>query len=206
MDPDTQCFCDSLFQSYGRKTVLRGCSLTVQKGEMLGLVGENGSGKSTLVRSLLGFSRPSGGIFWVTPSVGYCPQENYLNRRITVAEHLAFMRQIYAVRHVLDPGFMQMLIEKLKIISFLHTRIDHLSSGTYQKVKFASALMHRPAMIFLDEPCDGFDWAMYLAFWDIMRLIKTGGSAVLMISHFLYDRQQFDRILELREGICERIS
>jgi ABC-2 type transport system ATP-binding protein len=201
-----RCACDSLFTSYGTKDVLRGCNLKVHDREMVGLVGENGSGKSTLVRSLLGFSRTSRGTVWVTPSVGYCPQENFLNRRITVKEHLDFIMEIYASSHVTDEHFLQTLLEKLKLLPFLHTRIDHLSSGTYQKVKFVTAIAHRPAMIVLDEPCDGFDWAMYLAFWEIMSLITAEGSAVLMVSHLLYDRERFDHIFELREGICEQVQ
>jgi ABC-2 type transport system ATP-binding protein len=206
MDPAIRCACDSLSSTYGTRKVLRGCSFMVYDREMVGLVGENGSGKSTLVRSLLGFSRPSGGKVWVTPSVGYCPQENFLNRRITVKEHFAFMMEIYARSHVLNQRFMQMLLEKLKLVPYMQTRIGHLSSGTYQKVKFVTAVAHRPSMIFLDEPCDGFDWAMYLAFWEIMTLIKAEGSAVLMVSHLLYDRERFDRIFELREGICEQVQ
>ena len=206
MEPEIRCACDSLFASYGTNKVLRGCNFIIHDREMVGLVGENGSGKSTLVRSLLGFSRPAGGRIWVTPSVGYSPQENYLNQRITIKEHLDFMTEIYAGSHVLDKWFIEMLLEKLKLVPYLRTRIGHLSSGTYQKVKFVTAVAHRPAMIFLDEPCDGFDWAMYLAFWEIMTLIRSEGSAVLMISHLLHDREHFDRIFELREGICEQIQ
>jgi len=206
METAIRCACESLFTSYGTRKVLRGCSFMVHDREMVGLVGENGSGKSTLVQSLLGFARPSGGEVWVTPSVGYCPQENFLNRRITVQEHFAFMMAIYAGNYVLDDRFLQMLLVKLKLVPYLRTRIGELSSGTYQKVKFVTAVAHRPAMIFLDEPCDGFDWAMYLAFWEIMTLIRAEGSAVLMVSHLLHDRERFDRILELREGICEQVQ
>jgi ABC-2 type transport system ATP-binding protein len=204
MNPDIRCFCTFLAKTYGGREVLRGCNLTVQKGEMVGLVGENGSGKSTLVRSLLGFIRPSSGTYWVASSAGYCPQDNYLNRRMTVNEHFNLMREVFGKKHTQDGQFWADLLKRLKLVSYLNTQIGHLSSGTYQKVKFATAIAHRPSMIFLDEPCDGFDWAMYQAFWDIMMLIKAEGSAVLMISHLLYDRERFDRIYELRDGICEQ--
>lgn len=173
---------------------------------MVGLVGENGSGKSTLVRSLLGFVRPSRGTFWVAPSTGYCPQDNYLNRRITVNEHFSLMREVYAGKQRLDPRFLADLLKRLKLVSYLSTLIGHLSSGTCQKVKFVTAIAHHPSMIFLDEPCDGFDWAMYQVFWEIMTIIKSDGSTVLMISHLLYDRERFDRIYELRNGSCEQTS
>ena len=200
-----RCSCDSLWKSYGRRNVLNGCSLSVSAGEMVGLVGENGSGKSTLVRCLLGFASPSRGTLWVHPSVGYCPQENYLNTRITLREHLLLMNDIYRLRHPTDPDYLRHLIGVLHLDPFLRMRIGHLSSGTYQKAKFITSVLHRPQMIVLDEPCDGFDWAMYQAFWEIMTAIKSTGSAVLMISHLLYDREKFDRIFELREGVCEPV-
>ncbi len=203
-NPDVRCCCVSLSKTYGGREVLRRCTLTVRKGEMVGLVGENGSGKSTLLRSLLGFIRPSHGTFWVAASAGYCPQDNYLNRRITVSEHFRLMQEVYGLNHSLEAEFFTDLLKRLKLVSYLNTPIGHLSSGTYQKVKFVTAIAHRPSMIFLDEPCDGFDWAMYQVFWEIMTLIKAQGSATLMISHLLYDREPFDRIYELRDGICEQ--
>jgi len=199
-----RCSCEDLWKSYGRKHVLNGCRLDISTGELVGLVGENGSGKSTLVRCLLGFTPPSRGTIWVDPSVGYCPQENYLNNRLSLEEHLALMGDIYGLTHKVDGSFLRELIGRLHLEPYLRMRIGHLSSGTYQKAKFLSSVAHRPAMILLDEPCDGFDWAMYEAFWEIMTAMKSAGSAVLMISHLLYDRERFDRIYELREGICEQ--
>lgn len=206
MSPSLRCSCESLWKSYGRRAVLKGCQLDVCAGEMVGLVGENGSGKSTLVRCLLGFSRPSRGTIWVDPFVGYCPQENYLNNRLSLAEHLALSRDIYSLNHGVDQEFVRSLIRTLHLEPYLHMRIGYLSSGTYQKAKFITSIAHRPAMVVLDEPCDGFDWAMYQAFWEIMKEIRSAGSAVLMISHLLYDREKFDRIYELREGICEQAT
>ncbi len=206
VDRQVRCSCDALRKSYGRKRVLDGCRLSVGAGEMVGLVGENGSGKSTLVRCLLGFTRPSGGTTWVHPSVGYCPQENYLNARLSLQEHLDLISDIYATNGGVDRAYRESLIAQLRLDQYLRMRIGHLSSGTYQKAKFITSVLHRPAMIVLDEPTDGFDWAMYRAFWDIMTEMKAAGSSVLMISHLLYDREKFDRIYELREGVCEQPS
>jgi ABC-type multidrug transport system ATPase subunit len=63
-----------------------------------------------------------------------------------------------------------------------------------------------PMLTVLDEPTDGFDWTTYLAFWDIMGELKARGHAALIISHLLYDRQRFDRIYELKGGVCETLS
>ena len=202
MNRPLRCSCESLWKSYGRKHVLNGCRLNVSAGELVGLVGENGSGKSTLVRCLLGFTPPSRGKIWVDPFVGYCPQENYLNNRLLLCEHLALMSDVYRLNYEIDASFLRMLIERLHLETYLRKRIGYLSSGTYQKVKFVTSVAHQPAIVVLDEPCDGFDWAMYQAFWEIMTAMKSAGNAVLMISHLLYDREKFDRIYELREGTC----
>jgi len=86
----------------------------------------------------------------------------------------------------------------------LRTSIGDLSSGTYQKVKFLTSIYHSPRLIILDEPYDGFDWRMYLVFWEIIEELKSQGAAILMISHLIYDREKFDRIYELKEGRFEK--
>ena len=204
MEPGLLCSCEAVHASYRRRVVLKGCSLSVRTGETVGLVGENGSGKSTLVRCLLGFAPLQRGTVGVAPSPGYCPQDNYLNRRITVREHFALMQRVHGMPRGHSGTFPAELEGRLKLAQYLDTRIGHLSSGTYQKVKFVTALAHRPPVILLDEPTDGFDWAMYEAAWDILEELTAGGSGVLMVSHLLHDRDRFDRIYELREGTCEQ--
>jgi ABC-type multidrug transport system ATPase subunit len=205
-DPNLRCLCQNLQKRYRRADVLRGCNLAVHAGETVGLVGENGSGKTTLVKALLGFVRPSGGAAWVCSSVGYAPQENYLNRRITVAEHFELMRRLNGYQISADSGWRDSVIDHLKLRSVLSRRIGRLSGGTYQKVKFATAVLQLPELVVLDEPTDGFDWAMYLVFWEIMNEMSQRGVSSLVISHFLYDRERFDRIVEMREGRCENVS
>jgi len=205
-DPSFRCVCENLQKRYRRADVLRGCDLLVHAGETVGLVGENGSGKTTLVKAILGFVRPSGGASWVCSSVGYSPQENYLNRRLTVAEHFELMSRLNGYRKSADADWRDRVIDRLKLRSVLSTTVGRLSGGTYQKVKFATAVLQLPELVVLDEPTDGFDWAMYLVFWEIMNEMKQRGVSSLVISHFLYDRERFDRIVEMREGRCENVS
>jgi ABC-2 type transport system ATP-binding protein len=201
-DPAARCRCEGLAKAYGSRRVLAACSLGVDAGEIVGLVGENGTGKSTLVRSLLGFIRPDHGRIWLHPSVGYCPQDDYLHGRLTVAEHLRLARDVYGQHHPIDPAFVDALVHRLKLAAHLRERIDRLSGGTVQKLKFATSILHRPALTLLDEPTDGFDWAMYLAFWEIMTELRAEGCAALVVSHLIHDRERFDRIYELAGGTC----
>lgn len=194
------CRCVDLDVSYGRHRVIENCSLEVAEGQVLGLTGENGSGKSTLVKCLLGFLKPSAGSVYCDPRVGYCPQENYLHRVYTVAEHLQLIASLGRGDMHVQPAWLGRCLSILKLERYLDYPARKLSGGTYQKVKLLTAIAHRPPLLILDEPTDGFDWAMYLVFWDLVRDLVAAGSGVLMISHLLHDRERFDRICELREG------
>jgi ABC-2 type transport system ATP-binding protein len=197
---DARCNCRELAKSYGRHEVLRDCSLAVGAGELVGLVGENGSGKSTLMRCLLGFTRPDRGSVYVQRPVGYCPQDDVLNATYTVAEHFDFMTDVYRRRCRVDDRHVASLLETLRLERYAGTRIGHLSSGTYQKVKFATSILHRPGMLMLDEPYEGFDWQMYKMLWEILSDLKADGAGILMISHLIFDKHYFDRVYAINEG------
>lgn len=204
MNNELRLYCHDVKKSFGRLDVLRGCSFELKESEFVGLVGENGSGKSTLVRCILGFTQPDSGTVKIKGSVGYCPQENILNRRLRVSEHLKLAEAIYSKYNSINHDFREKNIDRLRLRPFLKTSIGNLSSGTYQKVKFLTSIYHSPRLIILDEPYDGFDWRMYLVFWEIIQDLKSQGAAIMMISHLIYDRERFDQIFELKEGHLER--
>jgi ABC-2 type transport system ATP-binding protein len=186
--------------SYGRHQVLDGCNLEVLPRQVVGLTGENGNGKSTLVKCLLGFLRPSAGRVECDRRVGYCPQENYLHLSYTVKEHIDFVGSLHHSDQTVDREYLERCIALLKLDRYLGFSIRNLSGGTYQKVKLLTAIMHRPPLLVLDEPTDGFDWTMYLVFWDLMAELVSRDTGILMISHLLHDHDRFDRIYDLREG------
>jgi len=194
------CQCADLRVSFGRRRVIDRCTLEVVRGQVVGLTGENGSGKSTLVKCLLGFVPATSGSIYCDPRAGYCPQENYLHRAYTVAEHLELVASLRRGGLSVDPSFLARCLTLLKLDRYLRYPIRLLSGGTYQKVKFLTAVAHQPPLLVLDEPTDGFDWAMYLVFWSLVRELVAAGAGVLLISHLVHDRQRFDRIYELRDG------
>lgn len=200
-EPDAPlCSGAGIVLSYGRHRVLDGCELSVFPRQVVGLTGENGSGKSTLVKCLLGFVRPTAGVVRCDPRVGYCPQENYLHRSYTVAEHLELVGSLHPGGLPVDAAWFDHCVMTLKLAPYLAFPMRKLSGGTYQKVKLLTAILHRPLLLVLDEPTDGFDWTMYLVFWDLMAELTARGSGVLMISHLLHDRERFHRIYDLRDG------
>jgi len=205
MRPETILECRDLVKRFGKKPVLRGCSLELSAGERVGLVGENGSGKSTFVNCVLGFVPPDSGTVRIhgEGAVGFCPQANWLHRRLRISEHLALIARLTGAGSDITPDFVGWCVDRLKLQPFLSYLIGDLSGGTYQKVKFLTAIYASPRLLLLDEPYDGFDWQMYQVFWEIMTELRSRGSAVLMISHLIYDRERFDRILTLKGGRLE---
>ena len=196
--------CQDLTKSFGGNNVLNGCSLKIEAGEFIGIVGENGSGKSTFVRCLLGFLKPDSGSFFLPKHIGYCPQDNILNSKYKVSEHLLLAKAITKKNWVVHVEYLDSCLKRLKLLPYLKSRIGDLSSGTYQKVKFLTSIFHLPDLLILDEPYDGFDWQMYLVFWEIIAEIKSRGTSIMMISHLIYDRDKFDKIFSMKEGYLEQ--
>ncbi len=180
--------------------VLKGSELAMTAGEIVGLVGENGSGKSTLMKVLVGDLAADSGQVERTDSFGYCPQVPVLYERLTCDEHL----DLFGAAYGLGPGDLarsrERLYEDLDFARFADTRVEELSGGTRSKLNLALALVHDPALLFLDEPYAGFDWDTYQRFWDMTGARREAGSSLLIISHFIADEDRFDRIYDLIDG------
>ena len=200
MSGEEWCSCRGLSKSYGKLEVFKHGDLVIRSRELVGLVGENGSGKSTFLKCLLGFAKPSAGHISLSASFGYCPQDDLLNGKYTVAEHFELVEAIYRRKGTVDRAYVQDIINRLGLARFTGVQIGELSSGTYQKVKLATAILHRPRLILLDEPYDGFDRHTYEIFWEFVGELRCNGSGILVVSHFFYDFDRFDRIYELGEG------
>jgi ABC-type multidrug transport system ATPase subunit len=184
-------------KSFGRHKVLRGVSFEVTPGTLVGIVGENGAGKSTLLKILAGELRPTRGQIVRRGSQGYCPQQVLLHNGLTVNQHLDYFRAAYGLR---DLHRADELIEQLGYSAYRNSVVGTLSGGTKQKLNLTLALMHRPHMLLLDEPYQGFDWETYLRFWDLTGELRAQGCTVLVISHLFFEQQHFDVLYQLRQG------
>jgi len=198
--------CLDLSKSFGHQRVLQNCNLVLHKGELLGLVGENGSGKSTFVKCLLGYLKPDSGSIILHGSVGYCPQEEIINRTYTVAEHFAFIGDIYAQHCSVDANYVNHLISEFRLKDYMNELIATLSGGTRQKIQFITSIMHQPRILLLDEPYGGFDWEMYLTFWKIIEEMCQLGTGVVLITHFVYDNKRFNKIYKLKNGVLNEAN
>jgi ABC-type multidrug transport system ATPase subunit len=180
--------------------VLRGVDLVVNRGELVGLVGENGSGKSTLMRILIGDLRADSGRVQGSATVGYCPQSPVVYERLTVDEHLELFGAAYGLEPTALDDARRDLYSTLDFERFAGDRVEELSGGTRSKLNLALALLHDPELVLLDEPYAGFDWDTYQRFWELTAKRRDAGSGLLIISHFIDDQERFDRIYDLVAG------
>ncbi len=188
---------EQIARSFGRHKILRGVTLEVAPGTLVGIVGENGAGKSTLLRILAGELRPHRGTITRSGALGYCPQAALLNEALTVNQHLAYFGAAY---NIADLSYAETLIANLGYQRYRTMPVGTLSGGTKQKVNLTLALMHQPDVLLLDEPYQGFDWETYLHFWELAEELRSQGRAVLVISHLLFDQQRFDALYQLENG------
>jgi ABC-type multidrug transport system ATPase subunit len=185
-----------------QQPVLRGASLRMGSGEVVGLVGENGSGKSTLMKILVGALAADAGTVGRSGTLGYCPQSPLVYPRLTCNEHFELFAHAYRLTHSQATSAIQAIYTDLGFARFADTRADQLSGGTLAKLNLALALLPDPDLLLLDEPYAGFDWDTYQKFWALVADRRVMGRSILVISHFIVDEDRFDRIIDLKDGLA----
>ncbi len=201
---------EKVSKDFGRLQALREVSFSVNSGEIFGLIGPNGSGKTTLIRLLLGLGSPTkgslrvlGGIMpdrRVSLQIGYMTQASALYGDLSVRQNLSFFGRIYGIR---GKALQDRTGETLALVD-LSARIDSpvnsLSGGMRQRVSLAAALLHRPRVLFLDEPTVGIDPELRLSFWTYFERLAAEGVTILISTHYLDEARKCHRIALLRAG------
>jgi ABC-type multidrug transport system ATPase subunit len=129
--------------------------------------------------------------------MGYCPQAVNLNDALTVEQHLDYFRAAYRIS---DLTYANELIEQLGYQAYRKELVGNLSGGTKQKLNLTLALLHRPQLLLLDEPYQGFDWETYQRFWGLVSDLRQGDCAILVISHLFFEQSRFDVLYHLQQG------
>ena len=182
------------------RSVLEDVSFQLGRGECVGLVGENGAGKSTLLRILVGLLEPTSGAVHRHGTIGYCPQDPLVFDGLTVNENFEFFAAGYGLSKSVWREAASELTDALHFEGERRKQVGELSGGTRQKLNLAVALLANPDVLILDEPYAGFDWETYLRFWQLAERLRANGRSVLIVSHLVYERERFDRLIELRDG------
>lgn len=127
-----------------------------------------------------------------------------LYEKLTVAETFRLFGVAYGLSAVDAATRKAELQATLAFRQYDEFRVEHLSGGTRQKLNLALALLPDPEILLLDEPYAGFDYETYLRFWEMSRELAARGRSILIVSHFVEDRERFDRIYRVADGRCER--
>jgi len=185
-----------------------GIDLTVAKGEFFGLLGPNGAGKSTTIGMLTTRVIPTEGRAFVAgvdvvadPAtakrhIGVVPQTNTLDRQLTVAENLEFHGRYFGMSRRDAAERSRELLELFKLGDRAGAQVNELSGGMAQRLMVARALVHRPEIVFLDEPTSGIDPQTRLALWEILRELHAAGQTILLTTHYM----------EEADALCERLA
>ena len=181
-----------LRKAYKGREVLRGVSLTVEEGEIFGIVGPNGAGKTTTVECLEGLRRADGGtvrVLGLDPrhdraelrrQVGVQLQQAQLQERLRVREALELYASFY--EHPRDPAE---LLEQWDLADRADAPFGKLSGGQQQRLFIALALIGRPTVVFLDELTSGLDPQARRDAWELVRRVRDGGVTIVLVSHFM---------------------
>ena len=198
---------DRVWKSFGSKTAVAGLSLHVDAGEILGFLGPNGAGKSTTVKILTGLLEPDQGRasiagFDVATApleakrrFGYVPETAALYDSLTGEEYLDVIGCLYHLDPAVSRARREEMFSLFELSTVRHQRLKEYSKGMRQKVVLASALIHRPDVLILDEPLDGLDASTALVIKEVLRKLAAQGRAILFSSH----------ILDVVERVCTRI-
>ncbi len=201
---------ENLKKNFGEITAVDGISLNVLKGEMFGLVGPDGAGKTTTIKILCGLLNPNDGnvkllgkdlsrnVAEIQKKIGYLSQKFSLYGDLTVDENIEFIAEIHNVS-----GFEQRrdeLLEFTRLKPFRNRLADKLSGGMKQKLALACALIHRPEIIFLDEPTTGVDPVSRRDFWKILSNLQKEGITIFMTTPYLDEAERCNRVALMNKG------
>ena len=197
---------------FGGFVALDRVSLSVASGEVFGFLGPNGAGKTTFIRALCGLLSPQEGTISVAGidvrrhrrrlrhRVGYMSQRFSLYRDLTVAENLEFFAGAYALAGIEKSRAMAWAGETVGLATFHDRMVTEISAAVRQRLALACAIMHRPAVLFLDEPTSGVDPVSRHRFWRLIHALAGGGMAVFVTTHYLDEAAYCQRLGLMFEG------
>lgn len=201
---------ENLSKSFGDVKALDSISFSVNRGELFGLIGPDGAGKTTLFRLLTTLLNPDEGRASVDgfdivkdyrsirSRVGYMPGRFSLYPDLSVKENLSFFAALFGV--TIEESYDLIAPIYKKIEPFSTRRAAHLSGGMKQKLALSCALIHRPSVLFLDEPTTGIDAVSRVELWDMLAGLKEQGITILVSTPYMDEASRCDRIALCNEG------
>ena len=203
---------DGLSRHFGDFTAVDGVSFTVARGEIFGLLGPNGSGKSTTIKMLCGILPPSAGRMEVAGidvaarpgsvkgRIGYMSQRFSLYTDLTVDENIEFFGAVYGLTPEVHGERRRWALQLAGLAGHERSLVRGLSGALRQRLALGCAVLHRPDVLFLDEPTSGVDPVSREAFWRLIADIARTGTAVLVTTHYIREAERCDRVAFIDRG------
>lgn len=201
-----------LARRFKKVTAVDGLDLSIQRGEIFGLLGPDGAGKTTTIRMLCAIMNPTAGKARVAgfdtvkeageikKRIGYMAQQFSLYGDLTVRENLLFFADIFQVRRRERKQRIARLLEFARLTEFQGRRAVHLSGGMQKKLALACTLIHQPEILFLDEPTTGVDPVSRREFWDILTELHLQGVTLFVSTPYMDEAERCSRVALMFEG------
>jgi ABC-2 type transport system ATP-binding protein len=201
-----------LKKNFGSFTAVDSINFEVQRGEIFGFLGPNGSGKTTTIRMTLGLLQPTSGTIEVLgmnvrdevknirPRVGYMAQRFSLYNDLSVIQNLNFYGTAYGLRDSLLNERIQNALEMAGLEGRENSKTKDLSGGWRQRLALSAAILHRPSVLFLDEPTAGVDPISRRAFWDLLYSLVAEKITVFVTTHYMDEAEHCHRLAFIQHG------
>jgi ABC-2 type transport system ATP-binding protein len=199
----------NLTRRFGSFLAVDHLNFEIEAGQVIGYLGPNGSGKTTTMRMLLGILHPSEGQASVLgydvasqseairARSGYMSQKFALYQELTAYENLAFYAGVYGIR---EGGRIKEVLAELGLTEIANQPVHSLSSGWKQRLALAAAIVHRPRLLFLDEPTSGVDPVARRAFWELIYTLVSEGITALVSTHYMDEAEYCQQVGIMRAG------
>jgi len=202
----------NLTKQFGDFTAVSGIDFDVRRGEIFGFLGPNGSGKTTTIRMMLGLLQPTTGAVKVLgvpmderperirPRVGYMSQRFSLYNDLTVLQNLQFYGRAYGLENDLLQERIQDALQMAGLEGRERTHTKDLSGGWRQRLALSAAILHRPELLFLDEPTAGVDPISRRAFWNLLYKLVADKITVFVTTHYMDEAEHCHRLALIQRG------
>jgi ABC-2 type transport system ATP-binding protein len=206
MAPTTVIRVEGLTKRFGEFTAVDNVTFEVRQGEVVGYLGPNGSGKTTTIRMLCGILSPSAGSAevmgidvlrdpdGVKRHIGYMSQKFALYDDLTVIENLRFYAGVYEVPESEEAGRLAEVLQMAGLESRAQSPTTDLSGGWRQRLALGCAIIHRPPLLFLDEPTSGVDPVARREFWELIYQLAAAGTTVFVTTHYMDEAEHCGRV------------